>query len=280
MKKTTLLLAMVLTVSPSAPTLASGFPTVDLAALAQRIIQMQQVLNQYSEMIKQTGLNVDQLNQMYEQYKQALITYDHLLEQAQALEHQVARKDWLKFMEDISQIEMVNPWNTGAADIRESSDAHVRAGVEQSNNMYGSISKKDEYQAMLKKAFGSTYVSPEELQSYNQANMAATQRGYVDFTAKKSAEVAQTISKLDEDRLKLGDNSQLATSQFIAEQNQVLMAQLQINNELLRQQMDTSNQFENYFFIKKQQDKERRLQDAIESVNTPIVIDESSQFRP
>lgn len=280
MRIKSLFLAILLAVSPVTPTVANGFPTVDLAALAQRIVQMQNELKQYSEMINQTGLNVDQLNQMIDQYRQALTTYDHLLQQAKSLEFQVERQDWLRLLQTMNQFQLTNPFNPNGSDIRESNDIYTQDAVAQSNHMYGSIKKRDEYQQMLQQAFGSTYVSPEELQSYNQANANINQGRYSSLAREGIVETGNLVDKLDEKKSNLGDNSQLATTQFIMEQNQVLLRQQQQTNMLLQQQIKHSNQFENYFFVNQQREKEHRIQAAIENANTPIVIDESTQFRP
>ncbi len=280
MRIKSLFLAVLLAVSPVAPTIASGFPTVDLAALAQRIVQMQNVLKQYSEMINQTGLNVDQLNQMIDQYRQALTTYDHLLQQAKSLQFQIERQDWLRLLQTMNQFQLTNPLNPNSSDIRESSDTYTQDAVAQSSHMYGSIKKRDEYQQMLQQAFGSTYVSPEELQSYNQANMAVKQHSYNKFYQQEIVDTGNLVDRLDAEKNYLGDSSQLATTQFIMEQNQVLLRQQQQTNQLLQQQLELSNQFENQFFINQQKEKERRIQAALDNANTPIVIDESTQFRP
>ena len=273
-----LALSILLMLSPVGWT--SGIPTVDAAALAQRITQMQQLLTQYEEMLNQTGLNLDQLNQLYDSYTQLLHQYDHMLMQAQALKFQLDRRDYAGFLQKIGMIEDVNPFNTGAGDIRQSDSEYAQAGVEQSDHMYGAIKERDEYQEMMRNAFGSTYISPEELQSYNQANMSSLQNTYGMTAKEEYSDVTKELQRLEQAREYLGDESQLASTQFLIEQNQVLLRQQQETNQLLRQQLEMSNQFENQYFRSRQREKERRIQAAIDNANTPIKIDESNQFVP
>ena len=274
-----LALSILLLLSP-VPGWTSGIPTVDAAALAQRITQMQHLLKQYEEMLNQTGLDLDQLDQLMGSYIQLMRQYDHMLAQAQALKFQLDREDYVAFLNEIGMIEDVNPFNIDSDDIRQSDSEYAQAGVAQSDHMYGAIKERDEYEEMMRNAFGSTYVSPEELQSYNQANMGSFQKSYSNKAKTDYIDTSEHIQKLDEKRFLLGDESQLATTQFLVEQNQVILNQLQKTNELLQQQMEVSNQFENHYFINRQREKERRIQAAIDNANTPIEIDESTQFVP
>ena len=273
MKKITLVL--LLTLSFNAPIYAAGIPTFDAVALAQSIKDIRQSLIEYDEMLEQTGLNVDQLNGILKSYQQALYQYDHLLAQAQSLKDKLEANDYLAFLQAAGELEAVNPFNTNANDIRQAyNNASTQQAVAQTNHLYGEINNKDEYQELLKKTYGTSYISPEELHPYNQANIAVIQKTYSNNAEKRTAERYSDISQLDNKRLRLGDESQLETTQLMAEQNQLLLDQMQQLAELTQQQMSLSNQFENQYHINQQKENERKMKAVIKNANTPVIIDE------
>ena len=276
MKLKTLTLACLLSLAPlSFHSIAAGIPTFDAVALAQSIKDIRQSLIEYEEMLNQTGLNVDQLNGILKSYQQALYQYDHLLAQAQSLKDKLDAKDYLAFLQAAGELESVNPFNVSAKDIRQLlSNTHTKTAIAQTNSMYGAISNRDEYQELLKKTYGTSYISPEELQPYNQANLSVLQNTYNESSKEKNLDLSETINKLDKKRLHMGDESQLATTQLMADQNQVIMRQMQQNNELQRQQIELSNQFENQYYINQQKENERKMKAVIKNANTPVIIDE------
>lgn len=87
------------------PAQATGFPTVDIAAIIQNIIAYITELSDYAESITQTTTQVDQLVSMYEEYQQMLQEYQHYLNQLQGLRNQISNADWntlTQFVTDIT----------------------------------------------------------------------------------------------------------------------------------------------------------------------------------
>lgn len=73
---------------------AATLPVIDLSNLSQTILEYQQQQMNYSELLSQTGLEAEQLTQLYADYEQMLTHYDQVLLEAQGLRNKVSNKDW------------------------------------------------------------------------------------------------------------------------------------------------------------------------------------------
>jgi uncharacterized phage infection (PIP) family protein YhgE len=59
------------------------------------------LLQEYSELVTQTGLETQQLAQQIDQYAQTLREYQHYLNQIKALKYYISEKEWQQLMRDI-----------------------------------------------------------------------------------------------------------------------------------------------------------------------------------
>jgi len=77
---------------------ASGFPTVDIAALIQRVTSYMTQLQDYAAQLTSTETEISQLVQLYEDYEQVLREYQHYLRQLRGLENFISDADWRDLM--------------------------------------------------------------------------------------------------------------------------------------------------------------------------------------
>lgn len=73
---------------------AGGIPVIDATAIARQITQYQQTLRDYSNQLRQLGVENNQYLQMVKDYNQQITEYQIYLRQVQGLKSVISRKDW------------------------------------------------------------------------------------------------------------------------------------------------------------------------------------------
>ncbi|MCW8348737.1 hypothetical protein MD535_22365 [Vibrio sp. ZSDZ65] len=212
------------------PVKASGFPVVDVANLLQSVVQYTQILKDYEQMLAQTGLNINQLTTLLDQYTQTMREYQVLLNQVSALERKLERRDYPGLHRDINQLYEDH--------LKEDTPNQPVASTQR----YASVPDKHQVNSLSERAIGAT---PSHLnQAYRLASDSHTSASERDYYRRSNAQIRADIAHLDEQRLGLGSQSELATLQLIVEQNQILMEQIANLNEMQLSSMSYSNQFE------------------------------------
>ncbi|MDD7805166.1 MAG: hypothetical protein PUP46_06330 [Endozoicomonas sp. (ex Botrylloides leachii)] len=111
--------------------------------------------------------------------------------------------------------------------------------------------------------------------SYNDASVSLDQLAANENFIDAMQQTDDFIYDLDEKRLNLGDESQLATLQLMVEQNQVMLNQNSQTLAILQKQFELSNQFENKYFNNALQESQNKLKKAKWYQDNPVVIDET-----
>ncbi|WP_234497882.1 hypothetical protein [Vibrio maritimus] len=226
---TLLTLSIHLATTPQ-PVKASGFPVMDVANLLQAVTQYTQILKDYEQMLAQTGLNINQLTTLLDQYTQTMREYQVLLNQVSALERKLEQRDYPGLHRDINQLYEDY--------LKEETPTQPTASTQR----YADIPDKGDLDVLSQNAIGAT---PSHLnQAYRLASDSHTSASERDYYRRSNAQIRADIAHLDEQRLSLGDQSELATLQLIVEQNQILMEQIANLNEMQLANMSYSNQFE------------------------------------
>ncbi|WP_330927118.1 hypothetical protein [Candidatus Sororendozoicomonas aggregata] len=249
----------------------NGIPTVDVANLAQQLVQYQQLLTEYDTLLQQVGIDSDQLLTILDQYEQALLEYKHLIRQATALQEKMDKKDWLGLWEQANEAYKYSPY--GGMDIRTAEGDVFQKSRDMADARYGEVDDKETMLSLSTEVLGGETVAFER--SYNDASVALDQLRANEYFKSNMIEAEDDIYDLDSKRLKLGDESQLETLQFMVEQNQVMLEQNRQVLSILQKQFELSNQFENKYFNNALQESQNKLKKAKWHQDNPVVIDET-----
>lgn len=216
---------------------ASGFPTVDIAALIQRVLSYTTQLSDYATQLTSTETEISQLVQLYEDYEQVLREYDHYLRQLRGLEGFISRADWEDLMAALapyygnSDFSVVPSLDTDSATY----DDDVRALL----NQYTTVpSTEAEFDARL----DAIDLDSEDMKATN-TQLAAAYSRQMDIYRQVSKNENDALERdaaydaLADDIQNLGDESDLATMQTIATELQMLMQQQQAAIRLQNQQL-------------------------------------------
>ncbi|MFA1563024.1 hypothetical protein [Aliivibrio fischeri] len=224
-KKT--IIAALISSSLSMPALGTGFPVVDIAGLAQAVTQYSQLIQEYDQILKQTGLNTDQLLTAIDQYTQTLIEYQVLLNQVESLKGKMDRKDYASLDRDVNHLYE-----------NHLSDTDVPQSLELSRR-YDDFGTREDMNALAEDALN--YVPGDVAHTYNLANDANNQSAERELYRSLNAQSREDIAHVDKLRVGLGSQSQLATMQLMVEQNQILIDQIATSNEMKLSSMSTGS---------------------------------------
>ncbi|MEV1231897.1 hypothetical protein ABZQ44_29855 [Pseudomonas aeruginosa] len=261
------------TISNSNMVHASGFPVVDIANLTQMVEGYIQDLKNYDEYIQTTVLNQEQLAEALRLYKQTLVAYDEVLRQMESLKRKLSPRDWKALFASYKDILDLYPSQTQRSDAEWE---RINAKVDQ---VYARGQKMVELQSVVD-AIPFAKNSRESIladisQSSSRVDMATNQREAVQ---KQQDMIENNISELEEldfTRLWLGDEDNLRTLQFLAEQNQ---KSLELQIQSLNQQnksIQYSNQLPSFVFSKEKESKEASLRELEAKRKQRIKIDNS-----
>lgn len=225
------------------PARASGIPTVDVAQIAQSLTSYIQDLTFYQETLIQTGLENSQLASLLAQYAQTLQEYKHYLHQIQSLQAFISEPDWRVLMKIVvkspygqkalAQIPLLKPDDPGyEKDVR---------------NVAGEYGPVPEETADVVNAYTALGVKPGDLkhiEAYNDGlnqNFAkyTQQMNMVSGNDKAIEERRETIEEMGKKVRNLGDESDLATLQMMATQQNFGAQQREASMELFNQWMLT-----------------------------------------
>jgi hypothetical protein len=220
---------------------ASGIPVVDVAHIAKTVVSYNQQLKDYAEAVTQTALADSQLVQMYQDYSQVLTEYNHYLNQINSLKDQISGTDWDFIMQSV-----VDEWSSydlydfGVIPQMDPSSATFDEDLRTILEEYGLAPRATDAVITDFEVMG---VADAGL---HVANMETANQIYTKYANQNllAAHNETQLKKLTESRVRsqtmlnsLGDESDLATLQFLATQNQMLSEQLSLLTSLVNQQI-------------------------------------------
>lgn len=222
---------------------ASGIPTVDVAQIVQGLTSYINDLQGFQELIIQTGLEESQLASLLQQYAQTLLEYKSYLNQLRSLQEFISTPDWAALVkivvespygkEILGQIPLLKPDDPGYKD-----EVRQRAGE------YGPVPQETAVVLEGYEALGVDAGDLTHMEDYNDGlnqNFAKyTQQ--MNIVSRNDAAIKGREEKLNEygDNLRnLGDESDLATLQMIASQQNLAGHQQEATIRALNQMMLT-----------------------------------------
>ncbi|WP_417536644.1 hypothetical protein [Methylophaga sp.] len=219
---------------------AGGIPVIDVAHIAESVLQYQQQLRDYQEYMIQTGLQDSQLLQMVEDYRQVLREYNHYLNQISGLENALSGGDWDYLIGLVQR-------NYGSADFGLLATMNADSAT-YSDDMrtvlgnYGMAPRTTTNVTDDLTAAGVTDTTRYE-QNMDQVNRVyskySNQQEMVTRNEKQMADL-EVVRTANQNYLEgLGDESDLATMQLIAAQQQMISNQIQVQSTIANQQLQS-----------------------------------------
>lgn len=232
---------------------AGGIPVIDVAHIAETVMSYQQQLRDYKEFLLQTQLIDSQLLQMITDYQQVLKEYGHYLNQIKGLQHQISAGDWAQIVASITP--HYGSFDPGLLPTMDTSSATYHADTRRILESYDlapmtTTDAVNQYKALGAHTLGTdkTDFIQEEFTHLNRAYeryanqqeiVAANNKALEDFDKDKRMELAKYVENL-------GDESDLATLQAIARQQNIAMEQQKMIGAIQNQQLQTYEPFSAY----------------------------------
>ena len=239
--------------------IGSGFPVLDIAGLVQAVSQYTMLIQEYDQILKQTGLNTDQLLTAIDQYTQTLREYQVLLNQVESLKNKLDRKDYRAISRDMNRLYENHLLDTDVPQTIELSRRQADFGT------------RDDMNILATDAL--SYVPQDLSYSYNLASSANNESKEREFYRNLNQQSRTDIDHVDKQRLSLGSQSELATLQLLVEQNQILIDQIATSNEMKLASMGSSNMANQSAQIELRS-KLKRLERMKKAKEQGIIIDE------
>ncbi|GAB6909746.1 hypothetical protein JCM12296A_55940 [Desulfosarcina cetonica] len=231
-----LILLIMLSVAP--PAKAGGIPTFDIAnTIAMALDYITQIMK-YQEQISQTSSEAAQYAQMLKDYMQTLKEYQNYLNQLESLKNKISSGDWKFLLKTLSSyVGAAELWslielNPDSATFEDYMDAVL--------GIYGYVPKDlSEVEAAAKElGIWTDQYEEKANQIWNQYELF---KDKYRINAQVNEESRERINKVIPQHAQildaLGDESDLATLQAMAYQNQTIMKQLesliQVQNAVL-----------------------------------------------
>ena len=256
---------------------ASGFPVVDIAHIAQSIIGYIQELSAYVEDLQQTALQGNQLAQLYTDYTQTLQEYEHYLDQIRAIRDVISAEEWEnmvtqieKEVEEISSFSVIVDLDPASGSFEEDQrTVLIDEGI--------APAPVDDIMSLYTDELGVTGAGAE----YLRQQLEAIDLQYKRYAAQQESAAIQNdaMNKFNEQLIEqpialdsLGEQSDLATLQFIAAQQIMQMNQM----KLMMEQNNKAMQFYEPASINEVRSKSRaretEAQRLLNNRNTPAQV--------
>lgn len=243
MKKLCLILVLAAVLAGAAtPGFCTGIPTVDVANLTQNLTSYLQQIKEFQELLSQSTTMTNQYMQMIRDYQQVLREYNSYLRQVRSLKGMMDRNEWSRMMRTIKDVygrskksilvQTMDPDSPTYEDdlnlvLGESGYVpRPPAEVEADARELGIWS--DEYARQVRRDY----------ENYEQ--MKDRMRKVTGYEKQSDQRVNEDIPDHANTLDSLGDESELATMQAMAQQNLTIMRQLEsqvkIQNQMLLNQ--------------------------------------------
>lgn len=237
-----------LTYSPKSE--ATGIPTVDIAALIQKLLQYVQELNDYAEQLYQSQVVANNYIQTLKDMEQTYREYEHTLEQIKGIKDYVDNEEWKEILTRIDIDFPLNPldshWDDWDVDI------YTDDGVVDIDEAVGSVYKRirslpDVYED-IETVFESDDVRDQEREEarrqFVKSREATEQKYAAKVFSKESENLSNALAELKRNRenIAMEDESELRTLQMLAMQQELELHYRKAQNDVLIKSFEMSNQ--------------------------------------
>ncbi|EPA0315793.1 type VI secretion protein [Klebsiella aerogenes] len=253
----------------SLPALAE-VPVADPQQILGQAQQMVQDLKNYKEYMEQTVLNNNQLLEAYKQYNQMLEEYKQVLREAEGLKDKLSSIDYKNFMDEIGRIaDQYDPLFGGGKLVKNTGNEPWDNAVQRNQLLNGYGMTDEEYVEMIAQIpySGDDRERARQMFEYRQRRVVEgiSKDAFVGTLQSQLKEQGKTLKELKNRRLSMGDNDTTSSIQFLAEQNEQLLLQIQSLQLQQAEAMKYNGRFDDHFFNKRAEEearKARQLQEA------------------
>jgi uncharacterized phage infection (PIP) family protein YhgE len=238
MKRSILSLVVACLLLVPAAAQSSGIPVYDASNMINQVKDYLQQIKNYQEALNQGTTLTSQYLQMIRDYQQVLRQYQHYLNQIQSVRHMISDQDWLRLMRTIN-------YYTGKckrAVILES-DPYSSTYEDDMNTVlsqYGHVPRHPSEVEADARSLGiwSDQYEREVREDWERYELMKDRLRMVSNNRRESeTRLNEVLPKHSQVLDSLGDESDLATMQAMAAQNQTMMNQMesliQIQNQML-----------------------------------------------
>ena len=253
---------------------AGGILTFDATSALNQVRDMVQDLNNYAEYIETTALNNEQLLNAYKEYNQMLEDYKQTLLEAEGLKDKIQGMNPDYFLERLGEIanqhDPLFSENGGKIATNTGNQAWDDA-YERNKILTGYGLTDDEYAEILGQIpYGlDDRERAQAMFEYRQQRVAEgiTKDAYViEMQNNLKKQSKETLADLNRKRLeKLGDNSLTASVQFLAEQNEQLLYQINAMQAQQTEAMKYNDRLTDHYFNNMAAAEERKARQKAEA---------------
>lgn len=248
----------------------SGIPVNDAAQILGQARAMMQDIKNYKEYMEQTILSNKELLEAYKQYNQMLEDYKQVLREAEGLKDKLSSIDYQHFMDEIALISnQFDPVYGGGRMVKNTGNEPWDNAYERNLLLNGYGLTDDEYAEMLAAIpyTGDERERARQMFEYRQRRVVEgiSKDAFVGELQTQLKKQGKNLGELQKKRLRLGDNDTTASIQFLAEQNEQLLQQIQSLQLQQAEAMKYSGRLEDHYFnnlAKQEELKARQLQGA------------------
>ncbi|WP_263147670.1 hypothetical protein [Pseudomonas sp. RIT-PI-AD] len=265
--------AVVMGIAPG-PVAASGFPTVDIAAIAQSVTDYINQLQQYAELMAQTALNESQLAEAIKLYEQTMTEYDHMLRQMEGLKSRISNRQWQQIYAKYGSV--INTYPGMKPDFDSDRWAKINRELETLFPRAQRLSDiEDDLASLGYDSSSLQHITETARQSYAREQLAVGQSMFVQDMDDELEVQMGRYGEVSSKRASLGSEDHLATLQVMAEQNELVIEALQQQSAISNAQLQYSNQLESHYFSNQNVGRKATLNEVKARQTQPIVINES-----
>lgn len=217
---------------------AGGIPTIDIAAIMQKLISYLTQLMEYSEAISNVSENAKQYAQMIRDYQQKLREYQHFLNQIASIRHMISNQDWQRLMQILN-----NYYGRSKRSVIMTMDINGGSYERDMDTVLGNYGyvPRDPQQVRgdaQRLQIWSPQYQQEVEQDHETFNLYKDRLRMVSNNAARSRERQQNdIPALTQTLSSLGDESDLQTLQLMAAANITQIKQKEQELDMLNQQL-------------------------------------------
>lgn len=264
-------LAISLTVSTA---YAGGILTFDATNTLNQVREMVQDLNNYAEYIETTALNNEQLLNAYKEYNQMLEDYKQVLMEAEGLKDKIQGMnpdDFLAKLGDISNQHDPLFSETGGQIATNTGNQAWDDAYERNKILNGYGLTNDEYIDLLAQIpYGlDDKAKAQAMFELRQQRVAEgiSKDAYISNFKENLSDQRKTLNKLQIARERLGDNSLTASVQFLAEQNEQLLYQINAMQAQQAEAMKYNDRLADHYFNNMAAAEERKARQKAKEFN-------------
>jgi hypothetical protein len=240
---------LVSTTVASSASWATGFPTVDIANLISQVTQYASQLEQYGTQLEQKAIEMANLTQAINQYQQMLVDYNHYLTLVRGLKDYVDTNTLNEMLKGIDIDPSRDPFSPGF-----NATIYTDAGMVSTNNelkrFYQRSRSMGEMTTDLAAIGNPRGMTSDTQRKFEKSELSVLQandsKSNLNEIYERSLETVELQKALNAVTSK--PESQVATLQLIATQNQAVMNNLQTIAKINNQNMNYANQLTNEIY--------------------------------